>query len=320
MELSVGSVPVRLTGATLLVMVLCVGAIGYAGYDYTQQSAAIEEAVAVNATVTETDIEETGTRGVRYEVTVVFTYEYEGTAYESNRLYPTTLSPTFETESKAQSVLASHEQNEATTAYVEPSDPDGAFLEPRRTSGPLWLAGGGGLVLLLTVLNAAGAQTPGQETGVAPADEREVASGTLFGVDRDRINWLSKRVIAGGAVMFVLTLVATVLLLAAAEDAHVEATVTDPAGLAVVTAFVSFLSVIGGLLLYGSWSFTEYRRLRESIPEPRPPSPFTHPTRLVTILRTDSDKLDDYGKRVGRTGFAIAVALFCLGVVLRALI
>lgn len=319
MELSVGGVPVRLTGATLLVMVLCVGAIGYAGYDYTQQSAAIEEAVAVNGTVTETDIEETGTRGVQYEVTVVFTYEYEGTRYESNRLYPTTLSPTFETESKAQSVLAPYEQNETTTAYVEPSDPDSAFLEPRRTNGPLWLAGGGGLVLLLTVLNAAGAQTPGQGTRLAPVSDRESAGGTLFGADRDRVNWLSKRVVLGGAVTFVLALVATVGLVATAE-ADPEATVTDPAGVTLVTAFVAFLAVIGGLVLYGVWSFTEYRRLRESIPEPRPPSPFTRPTRLVTILRTDDDELDDYGWRVKRTGFAFVVALFCLAVVLRVLL
>jgi hypothetical protein len=315
MELSLGGVPVRLTPTTVVLVLLCLGAIGYGGYDYTQQSQAIEDAVAVNATVTETAIEEdSASRGIEYEVTVVFTYEYEGSTYESDRLYPTTFSPTFETESKAKSVLAPYERNETATAYVEPSAPDGAFLEARRTSGPLWLAGGAGLILVVTLLDAAGARTPGRATGIVPAEERESRPATALGVNAERVNWLSKRVIAGSAVMVVLALVATVGFVATAEGGDVEATLTDPAGLALVTAFVAFLAVIAGLLLYGGWSFTEYRRLRDHVPEPRPPSPFARPTRLVTILRTDDDDLDDYGWRVKRTGFAFVMALFLLAV------
>ncbi|MFC6960672.1 hypothetical protein ACFQJ8_00920 [Halocatena marina] len=77
--------------------------------------------------------------------------------------------------------------------------------------------------------------------------------------------------------------------------------------------------MIASLLLYSLWSFTEYRRLRERISEPRPPSPFKHPTRLVTILTTNDD-LDDYGRRVKKTGFTFVLALFFIGALLNELV
>jgi hypothetical protein len=80
-----------------------------------------------------------------------------------------------------------------------------------------------------------------------------------------------------------------------------------------LTAFLAGLALIGALVLYGVWSFTEYRRLRERIPEPRPPSPFRHPSRLVTVLYT-REGLDAYGRRVKRTGFVLAVTAFLVGV------
>lgn len=269
----------------------------------------------MNATVTETAIEEFSVRrGVEYEVTVGFTYEYDGTTYESERLYPTTLSPTFETESDARSVLVPYEQNETVTAYVEPSDPGGAFLERQRTDGPLWLAGGGGLVLLLTVLDAAGAQTPGQNINLRPASETR--TDRLFGLDRGTVRRLGTRAV-GGAGLVVVSLLATVFVLVSTEASSIRAEVTDPAGVALLGIFVGVVTVIGGLFLYGSWSFAEYRQLRERIPNPRPLSPFVRPTRLVTMLKTSDDDLGEYGRRVKRTGFAFAVALFFCGVVLR---
>ena len=317
MKLSVGGVPVRLTKTTMLVLLLCTGALGYAGYDYVQQSQALSDAVAVNATVTETDIAETGARDVSYEVVVRFTYEYEGRQYQSDRLYPTTLSPRFDSESKAKSVLAPYETNETVTAYVTPSSPDSAFLERQRTNAPFWVAGGGALVLVVALLNAAGARAPGQDTGVRPTEEhRPTRYETLLGLTRERINWLSKRLIVGAIALLVLALVATVLLVAAAEDSTVDAELTDPTGIALLSVFAAMLLLIGSLLLYGLWSITEYRRLRGRIPEPRPPSPFTHPTRLVTILRTDDDSLDEYGRRVRKTGFTFVAIGACLVVVL----
>ena len=94
---------------------------------------------------------------------------------------------------------------------------------------------------------------------------------------------------------------------------------SDPIGVLFVTVFIAILLLIAAALLYGIWSFTEYRRLRERIPEPRPPSPFKHPTRLVTILLANDD-LDTYGTRVKRTGFAFGVVIFLIGVLLEILV
>lgn len=88
---------------------------------------------------------------------------------------------------------------------------------------------------------------------------------------------------------------------------------TDPFGFLLGTAFVVVCAVIAALGLYTLWSFTEYRRLRDRIPDSRPPSPFTHPTRLVTILLGTYD-LDPYGKRVRRTCVALLAALLLAGV------
>jgi hypothetical protein len=85
-------------------------------------------------------------------------------------------------------------------------------------------------------------------------------------------------------------------------------------GSALLAAVTSVVSV----LLYSIWSFTEYRRLRDRIPEPRPPSPFAHPTRLVTIL-IGNHELDTYGQRVQKTGVAFLVVLFFLGILARIL-
>jgi hypothetical protein len=313
MRLSLRGIPIRLTGATLVALLLSAGAVGYGGYDYVQQGNAIDDAVAVNATVTETDIEQTGGRGgIDYSVDVAFTYEYEGTEYTSDRLSPTTLSPTYETESKAESVIEPYETNETVTAYVDPSEPAKGFLEQRRTNSPFVISGGGALIFLLTLCHAAGARTPGQDTGIRPADEHEPTRyETLFGLARERVHRLSIRVMKLSLAVIVLAGLTTVGLIVATAESSVQVELTDPVGLVLLSGFGAVLTLIGGILLYLLWSFTEYRRLRERIPEPRPPSPFKRPTRLVTILSTN-EGLDAYGQRAKRTGFALFILLFCL--------
>jgi hypothetical protein len=71
--------------------------------------------------------------------------------------------------------------------------------------------------------------------------------------------------------------------------------------------------------LYGVWSFSQYRQLRRRLPEPRPPSPFTRPNRLVSILGTDSDDLPEYGRRVRVTGWAFLVATAMAAVIVQLL-
>jgi len=124
--------PSTVRGAVLM-LVIGLAATGYGAYDYTQQSNAVEDAVEVDATITDLDIESTSagsSTDVSYRPTVRFTYEYEGTAYASTNVFPSTISTNYDTESTARSVVEEYAVDESATAYVDPSDPD-AFLKHR---------------------------------------------------------------------------------------------------------------------------------------------------------------------------------------------
>ncbi|MXR52851.1 DUF3592 domain-containing protein [Halovenus sp. WSH3] len=320
MDASVRGVPIRLTKVTVIVLLLSGGAVAYSGYDYVQQSEAIDNAVAVNATVTEADVERIDVRrGTDYAADVEFTYQYEGTNYTGDRIYPSRFSPNYGTESEAEAAIEPYETNETVTAYVDPSEPSEGFLEPRRTTAPLVFSGLGAVIFLFSTLNAVGARTPGQNTGIRPASEVEPTRyETLFGLARDRVCYLSTRLMMGGIGVFALALLGIFGVILATEEQNVTVSLTDPFAAVPLAGAVGILAFLIGLLLYLLWSFTEYRRLRERLPDPRPPSPFRRPTRLATILTTN-DGLDAYGTRVKKTGFALVVLAFCLGVILNVL-
>lgn len=132
--------PESLRGA-LVMLLLGLAITGYGGYDYVQQSEAVRDSVEVNATVETVGVETVSARrGVDHEPTVRFTYEYEGTTYESTSVFPASISPTYDTESAAREVVAEYEAGAATTAYVAPDQPGDAFLENRTTNTPLFAA------------------------------------------------------------------------------------------------------------------------------------------------------------------------------------
>lgn len=314
MQFTLRGTPITVTPLMLIAVVLGVGVAGYGGYDYIQQSNAVTDAVAVETTVTDTEISTSEGRNLYYRVTAVHTYQYRGTEYTSDQVFPGTTSPMFTVRSDAESVLEPYESNTTTTAYVAPGAPGRAFLERQTTFAPFKFVGFGALVALLTTLHAVGPRTPGQETELRPKSERRPTRyETLFGVDRDIVNRLSKRLLLLAPVVFFVSIAATVVLVYTGESSSIQAGLTDLVGLTTLTAGTAALVCIAALVCYGIWSFTEYRRLRERIPEPRPPSPFRHPSRLVTILYT-SDELDTYGKRVKLTGFAFTVAAFLAGI------
>jgi len=103
------------------------------------------------------------------------------------------------------------------------------------------------------------------------------------------------------------------------DPVHLQVELTDPVGVLLGIVSLAVITLIISVLLYSVWSFTEYRRLRERIPEPRPPSPFTHLTRLVTIC-IGNYELDAYGKRIQKTGVAFLVVLFFVGTLAQILI
>ena len=86
-------------------------------------------------------------------------------------------------------------------------------------------------------------------------------------------------------------------------------------GIPLLAAAAFWIGMILSLCLYGAWSFSKYRQVRGRLYDPKPPSPFRHPSRLVTILGTSNDELSDYGKRVRVTGWVLLAALGMMGVV-----
>jgi hypothetical protein len=90
---------------------------------------------------------------------------------------------------------------------------------------------------------------------------------------------------------------------------EVQADLFGPIGLLALVALVSYLGMILSTSIYGLWAFSEYRQLRRRLNE-KPPSPFRHPSRLVTVLGTHHDELNKYGQQVRLTGFVFSIALF----------
>jgi hypothetical protein len=321
MELSLNGTPIRITRWTVVLVVISLGLVGSGISDYYQQSQTIEDAVAVDATVLETDISQEGggRGGPSYDVTVEFTYQYQGTNYTGTRLYPGAKS--YETESAAEDELEPYNAGETVTAYVDPDAPSNGFLKKQTTENPFWLIGFGLLLLVVRILHDTGVKTPA-ETELRPESELErTPPETLFGIDHKTLHRASRRLIIGSAVVFVGGILGMMLVMGAKALAvggsYDWGSVgwTHPLGLLFITAAVGVLGVIGSLLLYTGWSFTEYRRLRARLEEPRPPSPFRHPTRLEAILYIDDDELGEYHTRVKYTGFALVLVVFFSGIV-----
>ena len=323
MQTTVGETQVTLSRLRVVLVIAAVGLAAFGGYDYLQQTGAIDDAVSVEATVTDAGVERVDTRrGVEYEPRVEFRYEYGGETYTSNRLRPSSFDRSYETRSGAGSAIVGYRPGSEVTTYVDPGAPGAGFLE-RETNlrGPVSFLVIGGIAAFALGLDAVGTQTPGRDTELR--DERAVDGlphERLLGLDRDRVHRLSVRLVWGAVAFGVAAIALTVVAVAAvgepsdAESAPTEVGLTDPAGLPLLGVALAWLGVVCGLVTYGVWSFTEYRRLRVRIRAPKPPSPFRHPSRLATILSTDGDDLNDYGRRVKSTGFAFVLAVFLAGV------
>ncbi len=306
---------VGLTPLALLVLVVGIGVAGYGGYDYVRQSGAVDGAVAVETAVVDATVEESVGRSLSYRVTVEHTYEYRGTEYTSERVFPGATSPQYFVRSDAEGVIEPYEPGTATTAYVPPGAPGRAFLERRTTGAPFKFVAFGGALALLTALRAVGSRDP-----VGNAEPRPEAEGgpapyeTLFGVDRETVHRLSKRLLVVAPAVLLGSLAITAVLALSADGSSVTVDLTDPIGLGLLATLLAALGLTAGLVLYVIWSFTECRRLRRRIPEPRPPSPFRHPPTLVSVLADGAD-LNEYGRRVRMTTFALAFVAFFVGTV-----
>jgi hypothetical protein len=251
-------------------------------------------------------------RGIDYEPEIEYTYEYQGETYTSEQVFPGPTIRTYSDRSNAQSIVRSYEPGTTVRAYVRPSEPSNAFLIRERTPWPARAVAIGGVLLCIVVLAGLGSKHPGQYELRPEREVRSPPSRTWVERNDERLRRLSKRALLVCFVAFWLSMVGLafgILSLAEGSARSVEADLLGPVGLPLLAAAAFWIGMILSLCLYGVQSFSRYRRLRRRLPEPRPPSPFRHPSRLVTILGTDGDELPEYGRRVRVTGWAFLIAI-----------
>ncbi|WP_241175232.1 DUF3592 domain-containing protein [Natronolimnobius sp. AArcel1] len=123
--------------ALMIVAGLAVLWYGYA--DYQTQDDRLENAIEVDATILETDIDRrsSSNSGTSYYPDVEFEYEYEGETYISSNIDAASSRAGDSSRSAAQSVLDEYPEGEEVTVYLDPSEPDEAFLENDRSYAPL---------------------------------------------------------------------------------------------------------------------------------------------------------------------------------------
>jgi len=312
MELPVGITTLHLSRKSVYLLVLAVALIGAGGYSYVQQGQAVGDAVAVQATVDNARVERLDAgRGIDYEPEIEYTYRYRGETYTGEQVFPGPTIRTYSDRSKAQSVVRSYEPGTTVQAYVRPSAPDDAYLIRERTPWPARAFAIGGALLCIAVLAGLGPKHPGQHELRSASEVRSPPSRTWVERNGETLHRLSKRLLVVCFVAFWLSMVGLLFGILSLSDGSVQPVQADllgPVGLPLLAATGFWVGMIVSLCLYGVWSFSQYRQLRRRLPDPTPPSPFRHPSRLVTILGTDSDGLPEYGRRVRVTGWAFLIA------------
>lgn len=327
MKVPLGVTTLNLTQRSTLLLLLAVGLIAFGSYDYVQQSRAVTNAVAVQATVTGASVDRLdGGRGIDYEPEIEYTYQYQGDTYTGEQVFPSTGVRTYSERSNAQSVVDSYEPGTTVRAYVTPGDPSDAFLIRERTPWPVRAVAIGGAFLVIAIWAGIGARNPGRQELRPASQVRSPQSPGWLTRRGGTIRRVTKRAAVVCVVAFLLSIVAVALGLLSASTGvgtpseSIQADPFGPIGLPLLAAAASWVGLILSVCLYGAWSLTEYRRLRRRLYEPKPPSPFRHPSRLVTILGTSNDELSDYGTRVRITGWALLVAVGLTGVLIDLLV
>jgi hypothetical protein len=322
MNIPLGITTLQLSRTQLLLLFLAIGFVGYNGYDYVQQSRAVTDAVTVEATVSNTEIlrDDDGRNQIQYVPDVVYTYQYRGETYTSDKVFPgvSDFNRGYYDRSKAESIVGSYKPGTEVQAYVMPDAPSNAFLVREQGSGPLWGIGFGVLGILLIVLAGMGSQNAGQADPQSTSDTRSSPAQGLSWVQRnsEMLHRVSKRLAGVCLAAFFASMIALVFSVLSATrglegpQPEVQTDLFGPVGLSALAALVFYIGTIVSVCLYGLWSFSEYRQLRRGLDEPKPPSPFRHPSRLATVLGGDHDELNEYGRQVRLTGFVFGIVLF----------
>lgn len=135
---------IRVILFALMVLVVGIVAGGIGVMDYQNQRSDIQEAVQVEGTVEDTDVDRRGTDD-DYFPQVRYTYSYEGQRYTSTKVYPGSSEKSFNTEEQAEEAISQYSPGETTTVYVNQDDPSSAYLIQQTQTLRHFMAMGAGL-------------------------------------------------------------------------------------------------------------------------------------------------------------------------------
>lgn len=128
---------------------------GYGVYEYQAQNLALENAQEVEATIISKGVEShSARRGVDYRPTVEFSYSYGQQEYTGEKVFPGTSTKDFNTEDAARQQISNYTEGETTTAYLDPENPENAFLKHQGTNTPYILTLIGLFITALTSYKA----------------------------------------------------------------------------------------------------------------------------------------------------------------------
>jgi len=116
--------------------------VAIAGYGFTQyqgQQDYLENTENISATVTDNSIRTDSSRrgGIDYQAEISFEYSFQGENFSSNFIHPLDTDKEFNSETEAEKFLEDYQEGETVDAFVDPDNPDEAFLKAERSSEPL---------------------------------------------------------------------------------------------------------------------------------------------------------------------------------------
>jgi hypothetical protein len=122
------------TAGFLLVLVLLVVGFGLATIGWVDYAAArdtTENAEPIEVTVLESEVTDSGgsSSDRTYSISVLYEYEVDGETYRSSNVRPGLSDRSYEQRHRAATVARKYPVNETATGYVDPENPERAYLE-----------------------------------------------------------------------------------------------------------------------------------------------------------------------------------------------
>ena len=138
-----------------MAVIVGLGAIGFGGFLYLEQTSAVDSTEKIEATIQSTAIERVDTRRGTddFSPKATFNYTFRGENHISRSLYPGGVSHKFGTKEEAKAKIEDFEQGTTVTAYVPTDNPQKAFLLYETSKKPFFLMGFGGILFIGSILS-----------------------------------------------------------------------------------------------------------------------------------------------------------------------